>query len=53
MGRMLSTPAGPRLWSSLPDATKHRLACLVAQILRQQLYPESLLEQSSAEHDCG
>jgi hypothetical protein len=53
MGRMVGPPGTPRLWPSLPDATRHRLACLVAQILRQQLHPDSLGEQTSAERDRG
>lgn len=50
MGKPVSTPRTPRLWPSLPDATRHRLACLVAQLLRQQL-TGSLREQASAERD--
>ena len=51
MGRRANTPGTPRLWPSLPDATRHRLTCLVAQLLRQQLYPGSLGEPTSAERD--
>jgi hypothetical protein len=51
MGRPVSTPRTPRLWPSLPDATRHRLACLVAQTLRQQVYGDPLREQTSAERD--
>ena len=52
MGKMVSVaspPGAARLWPALPDTTRHRLACLIAQILRQQLCPEPLGEQSDAE----
>ena len=44
-----NTRRAPRLWSSLSDVTRHRLACLVAQILRQELRPEPNREDANAE----
>ena len=49
MGSMSNAWRVPRLWPSLPKEERRRLACLIAQMLRQQLRPGPMRDDHGVE----